>query len=523
MQERFPLGPADRVAQKTPYGFDVSAWEFFWPLIAGASLVVARPGGHADPAYLARLLHDEQVTVTHFVPSVLGMFLRHPAAARCTALRYVFASGEALPVATMRTFYEVLGTGTELHNLYGPTEAAIDVTHWACRPDWDEPTVPIGRPVAHTRIHLLDEDLRPVPPGTPGEIVIGGRQVALGYHRRPELNAERFIASPFPDDDPSPRLYRTGDLGLLAEDGEIRYLGRIDNQFKLRGLRIEPEEIEAALTDVPAVAEARVLPVHDESSGEQALAAVCVAAHSGREPDVSALRRALGETLPAYLVPSRYRFVDRLPLTTNGKLDRQAATRLFDTPPATAATATAAAPAAPAAGAAAPAAPAADPAPAPAPVPVAVPGVDAEVRRAVADILGVEELDGDADLFDLGATSFTMIRIAQEIERLTGTALPVEALISKPTLDALTALTAPAPPAAAPAPAAGGPVTAETVARTAAGILGVDQVGPDDDLFDLGATSFTMIRLAQEIETVSGGAQVPVEVLIQSPTPRSIA
>ncbi|GGT43696.1 hypothetical protein GCM10010271_54660 [Streptomyces kurssanovii] len=507
MQERFPLGSADRVAQKTPYGFDVSVWEFFWPLIAGASVVVARPGGHADPAYLARLLHDEQVTVTHFVPSVLGMFLRHPAAARCTALRYVFASGEALPVATMRHFYEVLGTGTELHNLYGPTEAAVDVTHWACRPDWDEPTVPIGRPVAHTRIHLLDQDLRPVPAGTPGEIVIGGRQVALGYHRRPELNAERFIASPFPDDDPSPRLYRTGDLGLLAEDGQIRYLGRIDNQFKLRGLRIEPEEIEAALTDVPGVAEARVLPVHDESSGEQALAAVCVAADPEGAPDVSALRRALGETLPAYLVPSRYRFVAQLPLTTNGKLDRQAAARLFDTPPAATA--------------------AGEPAAAPAPAPAAVPDADAQVRRAVAEVLGVEELDGDADLFDLGATSFTMIRIAQEIERLTGTALPVEALISKPTLNALTALTAPAP-APAPAPAqkdgtAGGPVTAETVARTAAGILGVDHVGPDDDLFDLGATSFTMIRLAQEIETVSGGAQVPVEVLIQSPTPRSIA
>ncbi|MDQ0847817.1 non-ribosomal peptide synthetase [Streptomyces sp. V1I6] len=518
MQERFPLGPADRVAQKTPYGFDVSVWEFFWPLIAGASIVVARPGGHADPAYLARLLHDEQVTVTHFVPSVLGMFLRHPAAARCTTLRYVFASGEALPVATMRHFYEVLGAGTELHNLYGPTEAAIDVTHWACRPDWDEPTVPIGRPVAHTRIHLLDEDLRPVPAGTPGEIVIGGRQVALGYHRRPELNAERFIASPFPDDDPSPRLYRTGDLGLLGEDGQIRYLGRIDNQFKLRGLRIEPEEIEAALTDVPAVAEARVLPVHDEISGEQALAAVCVAAGPDGPPDVSALRRALGETLPAYLVPSRYRFVARLPLTTNGKLDRQAATRLFDTPTAAAA--------AGGTTAAAEAVTAPVPTPVPAPVPAALPDVDAEVRRAVAEILGVGELDGDADLFDLGATSFTMIRIAQEIERLTGTALPVEALISKPTLNALTALTTPAPvSAAAPAQdgASGGPVTAETVARTAADILGVDHVGPDDDLFDLGATSFTMIRLAQEIETLSGGAQVPVEVLIQSPTPRSIA
>ncbi|MEU0374183.1 amino acid adenylation domain-containing protein, partial [Streptomyces sp. NPDC006283] len=516
MQERFPLDAADRVAQKTPYGFDVSAWEFFWPLIAGACIVVARPDGHADPAYLARLLRDEKVTVTHFVPSVLGMFLRHPTAAECTALRYVFASGEALPVATMRHFYDVLRTGAQLHNLYGPTEAAIDVTHWACRPDWDEPTVPIGRPVAHTTIHLLDEHLRPVEPGQAGEIVIGGRQVALGYHQRPEMTAQRFIDSPFPTRDPSPRLYRTGDLGLLGPDGHIRYLGRIDSQFKLRGLRIEPEEIEAALTTVSGIAEARVLPVTDEASGEQVLAAVCVAAAGAGEPKVSAVRRALGESLPAYLVPSRFCFVARLPLTTNGKLDRQAAARLFETPPhPEPARDTVHEPARQPA-------PAATPQAAHAGTPAPEGGqIRAQVRTAVAAVLGVTELDDDADLFDLGATSFTMIRLAQEIERLTGTALPVDALISKPTLNALMAAALPAAPQAQPAPP-GGTVTAETVARTAATVLGVERVGVDDDLFDLGATSFTMIRLAQEIETAAG-AQVPVDVLIQSPTPRSIA
>ncbi|WP_329582766.1 non-ribosomal peptide synthetase [Streptomyces sp. NBC_01361] len=505
MQDRFRLTPDDRVAQKTPYGFDVSVWEFFWPLLAGASIVVARPGGHVDPGYLAGLLRDEKVTVTHFVPSVLGMFLRHPAASACTALRTVFTSGEALPVATMRQFYEVFEArgqaagGPELHNLYGPTEAAIDVTHWACRPDWDEPTVPIGRPVAHTRIHVVDERLRPVAPGTPGEILIGGRQVALGYHGRPELTAERFVASPFPGLDPSPRLYRTGDLGLVGEDGEIRYLGRIDGQFKLRGLRIEPEEIEAALADVPGVAEARVLPVQDEASGEQVLAAVCVARERDRAPLVSQIRRALGDLLPAYLIPSHFRFVEDLPLTTNGKLDRPAAAELFGAKPASA--------------------------------PVSGTDVRGDIRAA--DVLGVAELDGGADLFDLGATSFTMIRIAQEIERLTGTALPVDALISKPTLDALTAAAVPATdaaPATLPAspvsPAssngAAAPIGAEAVARSAAGILGVDRVDLDADLFDLGATSFTMIRIAQEIEAVTG-TQVPVDVLIQSPTPRSIA
>ncbi|WP_149038132.1 amino acid adenylation domain-containing protein, partial [Kitasatospora sp. MBT63] len=330
MQDRFPLDAGDRVAQKTPYGFDVSAWEFFWPLLAGASIVVARPGGHVDPGYLARLLRDERVTVAHFVPSVLGLFLRERTAADCDSLRYVFASGEALPVPTMRQFFDVMPGGAELHNLYGPTEAAIDVTHWACRRDWDEATVPIGRPISDTRIHLVDERLAEVPDGTPGEIVIGGAGVALGYHGRPELTAERFIASPFADD-PSPRLYRTGDLGQLGPDGELRYLGRIDGQFKLRGLRIEPEEIEAALTALPGVLEARVLPVTDHTSQEQVLAAVCIEGDGVPAPSVGTLRRALARTLPPYLVPSSFRFVDRLPLTANGKLDRTAAAALFGT------------------------------------------------------------------------------------------------------------------------------------------------------------------------------------------------
>ncbi|MFJ4063046.1 amino acid adenylation domain-containing protein [Streptomyces albogriseolus] len=523
MQERFPLGPADRVAQKTPYGFDVSVWEFFWPIVAGASIVVARPGGHTDPAYLARLLREESVTVTHFVPSVLGMFLRHPRAAACGALRYVFASGEALPVATMRQFYEVYGTGAdapELHNLYGPTEAAVDVTHWACRPDWDEPTVPIGRPVAHTRVHLVDERLRPVPPGVPGEILIGGRQVALGYHRRPELTAERFVPSPFPERDPSPRLYRTGDLGLLGDDGELRYLGRIDGQFKLRGLRIEPEEIEAALTGLPAVAEARVLPVREEASGEQVLAAVCVSGTPGRAPGVGELRRALAEVLPPYLVPSRFRFVDRLPLTANGKLDREAAGRLLDAAPEPGPRTLPGGSDGPAAVTGADAAPGAGP---------ADDGRAARIRTAVAEVLGVGDADGidpDADLFDLGATSFSMIRIAQEIERITGTSLPVDALISGPTLAALTAAALPAAPGTAPDPAAADAapagLTAEDVARTAAAVLNLPAVDPDADLFDLGATSFSMIRIAQEIESATGRT-VPVDVLIRTPTARAVA
>nr|AGS49590.1 pyoverdine sidechain non-ribosomal peptide synthetase PvdD [uncultured bacterium esnapd10] len=473
MQETFPLTVQDRVLQKTPYGFDVSAWEFFWPLITGASIVVARPGGHVDTSYLAGLIRAESVTVTHFVPSVLGMFLREPSAGLCTSLRYVFASGEALPVGTMKSFFDVLG-GSELHNLYGPTEAAIDVTHWPCRKDWDEPTVPIGHSIDNIGIHIVDSDLAEVSPGTQGEICISGYGVALGYHNRPELTAERFVSTSY-----AARLYRTGDLGVVAPDGEIRYLGRIDNQFKLRGLRIEPEEIEAALVSRVGLADARVLPVTGEDD-EPNLAAVCVA--SGTVPSVSAIRRALKDVLPSYMVPNLYRFVDALPLTPNGKLDRKVATALFREVE--------------------------EPEPG---------GLLATVSSIVAGALGIPAVAPDADLFDLGATSFTAIRIAQEIERVTGSQVPVDALIDTPTVAGLVAVLG----GATETPAETG-FDADTVAEIAAELLGIEEIGLDADLFDLGATSFTMIRLAQALGE-RYGAEVPVDVLIDSPTSRGIA
>ncbi|GGU32391.1 non-ribosomal peptide synthetase [Lentzea flava] len=471
MQKAFPLTAEDRVLQKTPYGFDVSAWEFFWPLMVGASIVVARPGGHVDTSYLAGLIRAESVTITHFVPSVLGMFLREPSASRCTSLRYVFASGEALPLGTMKSFFDVLG-GSELHNLYGPTEAAIDVTHWPCRKDWDEPTVPIGHAIDNIGIHIVDSSLREVPPGEQGEICISGYGVALGYHNRPELTAERFVSTPY-----ATRLYRTGDLGMVAPDGEIRYLGRIDNQFKLRGLRIEPEEIEAALVSRGGLADARVLPVTGEDD-EPNLAAICVA--SGAAPSVSALRQALKDVLPSYMVPNLYRFVDALPLTPNGKLDRKVATSLFRTEPASG-------------------------------------DLLATVAGIVASALNVSAVAPDADLFDLGATSFTAIRIAQEIERVTGASVPVDALIDTPTVAGLVAVLG---GVAAPREEQG--FDAAVIAKVAAELLGIEEIGLDADLFDLGATSFTMIRLAQALSE-RHGADVPVDVLIDSPTPRGIA
>ncbi|MFD6226128.1 amino acid adenylation domain-containing protein [Streptomyces sp. NPDC060232] len=268
MQEQYGLSPDDRVLQKTPFSFDVSVWEFFWPLVTGALMVLARPEGHKDPAYLADLVEEEGITTLHFVPSMLQAFLAADRPGeRAGSVRRVFASGEALSATVVERFYAAFGPyapQARLHNLYGPTEAAVDVTHWTCPPDASTRTVPIGRPVANTRIHILDRNLSPVPVGTPGELYIGGVQVARGYHNRPELTRERFVPDPFAglwgeDRDGGARLYRTGDLARYLPDGTIEYRGRTDFQVKVRGFRIEPGEIEAALAVHPDIREAVVL------------------------------------------------------------------------------------------------------------------------------------------------------------------------------------------------------------------------------------------------------------------------
>ncbi|MEU4782721.1 amino acid adenylation domain-containing protein [Micromonospora sp. NPDC023633] len=274
MQHEYELTPADRVLQKTPFSFDVSVWEFFWPLIIGARMVLSRPDGHKDPRYLAELIQAEGITTMHFVPSMLLMFLDEPASRGCTSIRLLFASGEALTPAQVHRSRAVLPE-TRLHNLYGPTEAAVDVTYWPCPPTGDVTVVPIGRPVANTAIRILDRHLRPVPPGVAGELFIGGVQVARGYLNRPELTRERFLPDPYAET-PGARLYRTGDLGRLLPGGDIAYLGRTDFQLKVRGLRIEPGEVEAALRRHPAVREAVVLAreVGDESAHQQLVAYV---------------------------------------------------------------------------------------------------------------------------------------------------------------------------------------------------------------------------------------------------------
>jgi amino acid adenylation domain-containing protein len=314
-QAEYGLTTGDRVLQKTPSSFDVSVWEFFWPLLTGATLVVARPGGHRDPAYLAELIRAEHITTLHFVPSMLQAFLLDPAAATCTGLRRVLCSGEALPAELQARFFDVL-PGVELHNLYGPTEASVDVTSWACRADGGP--VPIGRPVWNTRTHVLDAQLRPVEPGVAGELYLAGIQLAHGYHRRPGLTAERFIASPFA---PGERLYRTGDLARWTDDGALLYLGRTDHQVKIRGLRVELGEIETVLDRQPGVGGSCVL-AREDREGDQRLVGYVVP--DGITPDVEALRTALAADLPDYMVPAAFVVLTELPLTPSGKLDRKA-------------------------------------------------------------------------------------------------------------------------------------------------------------------------------------------------------
>ncbi|PYS88536.1 MAG: hypothetical protein DMF64_20235, partial [Acidobacteria bacterium] len=320
MQEAYQLTAADHVLQKTPFSFDVSVWEFFWPLATGARLVLARPGGHRDSAYLVELIRREQITTLHFVPPMLQVFLDEAGVETCTSLRRVICSGEALPRELQERFFARLN-GPELHNLYGPTEAAVDVTAWACEPTDNHTSVPIGRPIANTQIYLLDEHYGLVPVGVSGELYIGGVQLARGYHRRAELSAERFIPNPF-GGTPGARLYRTGDLARYLPDGQIEYLGRLDHQVKIRGFRIELGEIEAVLAAHAGVREAVVL-AREDTPGDKRLVAYLVL-HEGQSPSNTELRNALKEQLPDYMIPAQFISLAALPLTPNGKVDRRA-------------------------------------------------------------------------------------------------------------------------------------------------------------------------------------------------------
>ena len=410
MQDAYRLTAADRVLQKTPFSFDVSVWEFFWPLIAGARLVLAKPEGHRDSAYLVEVIAKEQITTLHFVPSMLQVFLEEPSLDTCSSIKRVICSGEALSIDLQERFFARLDA--ELHNLYGPTEAAIDVTFWACQQGGKERVVPIGRPIANTQIYLLDRHLQPVPVGVPGELHIGGVGLARGYLNRPELTAEKFIPNPFENSkfkiqsSKFNRLYKTGDLARYLPDGTIEFLGRIDNQVKIRGFRIELGEIEAVLVKHPMVREVVVL-AREEGSGEKQLVGYIVPNDAGI-PTTDELRSYLKEQLPEYMVPSIFVLLEALPLLPNGKVDRRALPAPEGVRPTLAA---------------------------------AYEAPRSEVERAIAtvwrEVLHLEKVGINDNFFDLGGHSLLIVQVNSKLRESFNCNLSIVELFQNPTINAI--------------------------------------------------------------------------------------
>jgi amino acid adenylation domain-containing protein len=403
MQDAYRLTPADRVLQKTPYSFDVSVWEFFWPLVTGASLVMARPGGHRDPEYLAQLIVQEKITTLHFVPSMLRLFLESAKLPKRSSIRQVFCSGEELGADLQRMFFAA--SDAELHNLYGPTEAAVDVTYWACRRDDQRSFVPIGQPIANTQIYILDHNLNPVPIGVGGELHIGGIGLARGYLNRPELTAERFIPDVVSNRNGA-HLYKTGDLSRFLPSGEIQYLGRIDHQVKIRGFRIELGEIGAVLAKHPGI-KGCVVTAREERPGDKMLVAY-FEAQGNAPPETSELREYLKKELPEYMVPAAFVCMDRLPLSPNGKVDTKAL-------------------------------PAPEQRSSESRQSFLAPrdSVEQVLAQLWAKVLKVPRVGLNDNFFDLGGHSLLAVRIIVEIENIYGRRVPLATLLQAPTVGAL--------------------------------------------------------------------------------------
>ncbi|MDV6301096.1 MULTISPECIES: non-ribosomal peptide synthase/polyketide synthase [Rhodococcus] len=399
-QREYSMSAADVVLQKTPFTFDVSVWEFFWPLQIGATLVIAEPEGHRDPAYLARVIGERGVSVTHFVPSMLSVYVAEPTAAQADSLRMVFASGEALPARTVNAFHEI--SNAELHNLYGPTEAAVDVTYYRTQ-QVEEASVPIGAAVDDTDLYVLDEGLRRSPRGVEGELYLAGVQLARGYLGRTDLTADRFVADPFGE--PGDRMYRTGDLVRRRGDGLIEYIGRTDFQVKLRGLRIELGEIESALLAEPEVTQAAVL-LHSSEQSEQQLVGYVVSTDPDLDHD--GLADAVRRRMPEYMVPSVFVVLDEFPLNASGKLDRKAL-----------------------------------PAPDFASLAREYRAPSTETESALVAIfetvLGIDRIGVDDDFFALGGNSLNATRVIARVNAELGTAVDVRSFFDAPTVAELAA------------------------------------------------------------------------------------
>ncbi len=318
MHEEYGLLPEDRVMQKTPYTFDVSVWEFFWSFAVGSTLVVAEPGGHVAMRYLYTLMEEQQVTYLHFVPSVLRLFLMLPELEKLP-IKKLFCSGEALGFDSVETFYKKANAHAEVHNLYGPTEAAVDVSYYHCERDSPDRMIPIGKPVSNTGLYVLDENGQPTPIGVPGELHIGGIQLARGYWAREKLTAERFVTTSLPDIRHK-RLYKTGDLAYFRRDGEIVYMGRNDFQVKINGVRMELGEIETVIRSDEKIKD--VVVVAEDINGNKNLIAYVVSSELTADAG-EALKALVAESRPSYYVPREIRFLAEMPLTVSGKINRK--------------------------------------------------------------------------------------------------------------------------------------------------------------------------------------------------------
>lgn len=413
MQDHYPLGARDVVLQKTPSSFDVSVWEFFWPLMVGARLVMAPPEAHRDPRQLQALFHHWQVTTTHFVPSMLAAFVGalegEADIASCASLRRVFCSGEALPVALCREWEQL--TGVPLHNLYGPTEAAVDVSWY---PAFGQSlaqvkgnSVPIGWPVWNTGLRILDASMQPVAPGVAGDLYLTGIQLAQGYLGRADLTASRFVADPLAS---GQRMYRTGDVARWLDNGAVEYLGRSDDQLKIRGQRIELGDIDRALLQLPGVAQgvanATVLNDNLSGGGDARQLVGYVVAQPGMTLDCTALREQLSDILPPHMVPVILVALAQFPLSANGKLDRKALPR-----PALAHTA-----------GRAPAT-----------------GLESTVAAAFSELLGCEVNSASDDFFALGGHSLLAMRLAAQLREQLNKPVTVGQVMVASTVETLAA------------------------------------------------------------------------------------
>jgi amino acid adenylation domain-containing protein len=403
MQDCFALNETDAIIQKTPYSFDVSVWEFFWPLITGARLVIAQPDGHRDPQYIYNVIINEKITTIHFVPSMLQIFLENDNLSRLQSLRRVICSGEALPYVLQEQFFSKCTC--DLFNLYGPTEAAVDVTWWKCVRNDSRKIVPIGKPIANIRIYILDEKMNQVPIGESSELYIGGVGVARGYLNRQELTASKFIKDCF-SNKPHAQLYKTGDICRYLDDGAIEYLGRVDDQVKIRGFRIEPGEIEKAICSFDGVKATVVVAKETADKSEKILVGYLLAEFDAIP--VSDLRKHIAKHLPEYMVPSKFVKLDSLPLSPNGKVDKKALPepktdrpllqQLYKTP-------------------------------------------DSEIEQKIASIweahLNLEPVGMDDNFFELGGTSLIAGMIINTIQNTISNQISIVSLFENPTVRTL--------------------------------------------------------------------------------------